>query len=109
MADTMNGQGLPFAIQNLIKYEISKMTALWWMTLKTGPLTTFFLFFSLTCFMFVFVQTSVEHLYCDKGLLQTTRLTVDTKIRIQTSTDGLLTHFSCDNKVQANSKLEKKV
>ena len=107
MADTMNGQGLP--VRHTEPYKISKMTALWWMTLKTGPLTNFVLFFSLVCFMFVFVQTLVEHLYCEKGLLQTTRLTVDTKIRTQSSTDGLSTHFRCDNKVQANSKLEKKV
>ena len=32
-----------------------------------GPLPNFVLFFSLACFMFD--QTLVEHLYCDKGLL----------------------------------------
>ena len=42
---------------------------LWWITLRIGPLsTTFVLFFSLACFMFVFDQTLVAQLYCEKCL-----------------------------------------
>ena len=70
MADKLNGQ-VTFRHTEPYKIEISKMTALrdtWWMALKIGPLPNFVLFFSLACFMFVFDQTSVEHLYCDKGL-----------------------------------------
>ena len=63
----------PFAIQNLIKIEISKMMALHdtlvddsenWTTS-----TNFDLSFLLVCFMFVFDQNLAEHLHCDKGLL----------------------------------------
>ena len=41
------------------------------MTLTIAPFTSFGLLFLVVCFVFVFDQTLVEHLYksCDKGLL----------------------------------------
>ena len=62
----------PFAIQNLMRIEISKMMALHdtlvddsenWTTS-----TNLVLFFLLVCFTFVFDQNLAEHLHCDKGL-----------------------------------------
>ena len=48
-----------------------RFAILWWMTLEIGPLTNFilFYFFALVHFIFVFNQTLVQHLYCEKGLL----------------------------------------
>ena len=64
----------PFTIQNLIKIEISKNDGAsryfhWCMTLTIGPLTDFSLLFPVVCFVFVFDQTLVEHLYRGKSLL----------------------------------------
>ena len=53
-------------MQNLIKIEISKMIALC-DTLVDESENCFKIV--LKSFMFVFDQTLVEHLYCDKGLL----------------------------------------
>ena len=39
------------------------------MTLTIGPLTNFGLLFPVMCFVFVFDQTLVGHLYRDEGLL----------------------------------------
>ena len=60
------------------------------MTVTIGPLPNFVLFFSLVCFMFVFGQTLVEHLYCNKGLFRSKgpfpRLELTTK-KIKTQLD----------------------
>ena len=56
------GKACPFAIQNLIKIEISKMTGLRDTLVddsKIGPLANLVLFFSLACLMFVFSRTSI--------------------------------------------------
>ena len=42
---------------------------LWSATLKIGGLTKLGLFFPVVSFIHVFNQTSMEQLYCDKGLL----------------------------------------
>ena len=64
------GKAGQITIQNLIKIEISKMTVRHDTLVDDScPLPNFVLFFSLACFMFVFDQTLVGHLYCDKGLL----------------------------------------
>ena len=76
MADELNGQALPFTIQNLIKITIFKTMAPhgalvcdsenWCTYSKRG------LFFPvLVCFIYVFDQTLAEQLYRDKGLLTT--------------------------------------
>ena len=65
MANDWTGKACPFAIQNLVKIEMSKwwcFTILWCMTLTTGPLTNFGWLFPMVWCVFVFDQTLVEHL-----------------------------------------------
>ena len=50
-------------MHNLIKIELSQMTAL------RDTLPNFVLLFPVVCFVFVFDQSLVEHLYHDKSLL----------------------------------------
>ena len=63
MANELNGQGLPVRIHNLLK-TLYRFEILWCMpALTIGSLINFGLLFAVVCFVLVFDQTLVEHLF----------------------------------------------